>query len=99
MNMNMIMQQAQKMQRVITEKQEEIFKTNYEGKSGFVTVVLSGKKEMVSIKIDTPSLTDAEDIDALQDMIKIAHNEAVSKIDKDVEVKLGAYAKGLNGLM
>ena len=68
-------------------------------KSGFVTVVLSGKKEMVSIKIDTPSLNDAEDIDALQDMIKIAHNEAVSKIDKDVEVKLGAYAKGLNGLM
>jgi DNA-binding protein YbaB len=48
------MQEAQKMQRVITEKQEEIFKTNYEGKSGFVTVVLSGKKEMVSIlpKID-----------------------------------------------
>ena len=68
-------------------------------KSGFVTVVLSGKKEMVSIKIDTPSLNDAEDIEALQDMIKIAHNEAVSKIDKDVEVKLGAYAKGLNGLM
>ena len=99
MNMQKLMQEAQKMQRVITEKQEEIFKTNYEGKSGFVTVVLSGKKEMVSIKIDTPSLTDAEDIDALQDMIKIAHNEAVSKIDKDVEVKLGEYAKGLNGLM
>lgn len=99
MNMQKLMQEAQKMQRVITEKQDEIFKTNYEGKSGFVTVVLSGKKEMVSIKIDTPSLTDAEDIDALQDMIKIAHNEAVSKIDKDVEVKLGAYAKGLNGLM
>ena len=99
MNMQQMLMQAQKMQRVITEKQEEIFKTNYEGKSGFVTVVLSGKKEMVSIKIDTPSLNDAEDIDALQDMIKIAHNEAVSKIDKDVEVKLGAYAKGLNGLM
>ena len=99
MNMQRILQEAQKMQRVITEKQEEIFKTNYEGKSGFVTIVLSGKKEMVSIKIDTPSLTDSEDIDALQDMIKIAHNEAVSKIDKDVEVKLGAYAKGLNGLM
>ena len=99
MNMQKLMQEAQKMQRVITEKQEEIFKTNYEGKSGFVTVVLSGKKEMVSIKIDTPSLNDAEDIEALQDMIKIAHNEAVSKIDKDVEVKLGEYAKGLNGLM
>lgn len=99
MNMQKLMQEAQKMKKVITEKQAEIFKTNYEGKSGFVSVVLSGKKEMVSIKIDTPSLTDAEDIDALQDMIKIAHNEAVSKIDKDVEVKLGAYTKGLNGLM
>ena len=99
MNMQKLMQEAQKMQRVITEKQDEIFKTHYEGKSVFVTVVLIGKKEMVSIKIDTPSLTDAEDIDALQDMIKIAYNEAVSKIDKDVEVKLGAYAKGLNGLM
>lgn len=99
MNMQKLMQEAQKMQRVITEKQEEIFKINYEGKSGFVTVVLSGKKEMVSIKIDTSSLADADDIDALQDMIKIAHKEAISKIDKDVEVKLGAYAKGLNGLM
>ena len=38
MNMQKLMQEAQKMQRVITEKQEEIFKTNYEGKSGFVTV-------------------------------------------------------------
>ena len=30
MNMQKLMQEAQKMQRVITEKQEEIFKTNYE---------------------------------------------------------------------
>lgn len=99
MNMQKLMQEAQKMQRVITEKQEEIFKTNYEGKSGFVTVVLNGKKELVSIKIDSSSLNDSDDIEALEDMIKIAHNDAVNKINKDVEVKLGAYAKGLNGLM
>lgn len=99
MNMQKLMQEAQKMQRVITEKQDEIFKTNYEGKSGFVTVVLNGKKELVSIKIDSSSLNDSDDIEALEDMIKIAHNEAVNKINKDVEVKLGAYAKGLNGLM
>lgn len=99
MNMQKLMQEAQKMQRVITEKQEEIFKTNYEGKSGFVTVILNGKKELVSIKIQSSSLNDSDDIEALEDMIKIAHNEAVNKINKDVEVKLGAYAKGLNGLM
>ena len=99
MNMQKLMQEAQKMQRVITEKQEEIFKTNYEGKSGFVTVILNGKKELVSIKIVSSSLNDSDDIEALEDMIKIAHNEAVNKINKDVEVKLGAYAKGLNGLM
>lgn len=99
MNMQKLMQEAQKMQRVITEKQEEIFKTNYEGKSGFVTVILNGKKELVSIKIESSSLNDSDDIEALEDMVKIAHNEAVNKINNDVEVKLGAYAKGLNGLI
>lgn len=99
MNMQKLMQEAQKMQRVITEKQEEIFKTNYEGKSGFVTVILNGKKELVSIKIESSFLNDSDDIEALEDMVKIAHNEAVNKINNDVEVKLGAYAKGLNGLI
>lgn len=99
MNMQKLMQEAAKMQRDITKKQEEINATNYEGQSGLVSIVLNGKKEIVSIKFDKNQINDADDIDALEDMIKLAFNDAASKIDKDIESKLGVYAKGLNGLM
>lgn len=99
MNMQKLMQEAAKMQRDITKKQEEINATNYEAQSGLVSIVLNGKKEIVSIKFDKNQINDADDIDALEDMIKLAFNDAASKIDKDIESKLGVYAKGLNGLM
>ena len=99
MNMQKLMQEAAKMQRDITKKQEEINATNYEAQSGFVSIVLNGKKEIVSIKFDKSQINDADDIDALEDMVKLAFNDAASKIDKDIESKLGVYAKGLNGLM
>lgn len=99
MNMQKLMQEAAKMQRDITKKQEEINATNYEAQSGLVSIVLNGKKEIVSIKFDKNQIYDADDIDALEDMIKLAFNDAASKIDKDIESKLGVYAKGLNGLM
>ena len=99
MNMQKLMQEAAKMQRDITKKQEEINATNYEAQSGLVSIVLNGKKEIVSIKFDKNQINDADDIDALEDMIKLAFNDAASKIDKDIESKLGVYAKRLNGLM
>ena len=99
MNMQKLMQEAAKMQRDITKKQEEINATNYEAQSGLVSIVLNGKKEIVSIKFVKNQINDADDIDALEDMIKLAFNDAASKIDKDIESKLGVYAKGLNGLM
>ena len=92
------MAQAQKMQKDIQKKQEEINATSYEAKSGHVSVVLNGKKEVLSIDFNKDLVTDKDDLDALADMIKLAMNEAVAKVDKDVEAKLGVYGKGLNGL-
>ena len=40
-----------------------------------------------------------DDQEILEDMIKIAVNDAISKIEKDTENKLGAYSKQLGGLM
>ena len=34
----------------------------------------------------------------LEDMIKIAVNEAIGKVEKEVESKLGSYGKQLGGL-
>lgn len=98
MNMNSLMAQAQKMQKDMERKQQEIQSSEYTGTSQLVDVVLSGDKKVKSVKIKAESL-DSEDIEMLQDMIQIAINDAVSKIEKDVESKMGMYGKALGGLM
>ena len=98
MNMQNLMAQAQRMQKDIQKKQEEINKTEYPGSSGAVNIIINGKKEVLSIKIDKNIITDSDDIDALEDMLKIAFNDAISAVNKDTENKMGVYAKGLNGL-
>ena len=99
MNMQNLMAQAQKMQRDIQKKQDEINKTEYEGKSQIVTVKINGKKEILDLKIEKSILNDQEDLEMLEDMIKIALNDAFSKVEKDINSKLGMYGKGLNGLI
>jgi DNA-binding YbaB/EbfC family protein len=99
MNMQNLMAQAQRMQRDIQKKQEEINNTEYEGTAQAVKVKINGKKELLDIKIDKSIISDSDDIDALEDMIKIALNMAFEKVNMDVDSKLGVYAKGLNGLM
>lgn len=98
MNMNNIMAQAQKMQKDIEKKQEEINRSEYQGTSQLVDIVLYGTKKIKSITIKNKESLEPEDLEMLEDMIKIAFNDAVSKIEADIEKKLGMYAK-LGGLM
>ena len=72
MNMQSLMAQAQKMQRDITKKKEEIDNMEFEGNSELVTIVISGSKEILSVKIKEENTLDKDDIEALEDMIKIA---------------------------
>lgn len=97
MNMQNLMAQAQKMQRDIQKKKEEIDKTLFTGKSELVEVVFNGKKEMISIKINNQNL-DTDDIEILEDMILIASKDAILKIDKEIQSKLGSIGSGLGGL-
>ena len=97
MNMNALMQQAQKMQKDMQKKQEEIYKSEYTGSSEFVDIVLMGDKSVKKVTIKNKQL-DAEDIEILEDMIAIALNDAISKIDKDIDSKMGMYGKQLGGL-
>ena len=99
MNMNALMQQAQKMQRDMQKKQKELNSTEYTGESQLVEVVLMGDKTLKSIKFKNIESLDSEDIEILQDMIKIAHNDAIKKINEDFESKMGPYAKQLGGLI
>lgn len=96
MNMQQIMQQAQRMQRDITRKKEEIDKMEFLGKSEWVEIVFNGKREIKSFKILKDEI-DVDDKEMLEDMIMIAIKDAFSKIDKESESKLGSYAS-MSGL-
>ena len=98
MNMQQLMQQAQRMQREITKKKEEIDNTTFEGKSEWVNITFNGKREILSFKITKEGVIDEDDKEMLEDMILIAIKDAFSKIDKETEDKLGQYAS-MSGLM
>lgn len=99
MNMNNLMAQAQRMQKEIERKQQEIYSSEYSGTSELVDVILTGDKKLKSVKFKNMDNFDKEDLDILEDMIKIAFNDALSKIEKDIESKLGMYGKQLGGLI
>lgn len=101
MNMQSLMREAQRMQRELTKTQEELAKTNYEGNSSLVNVVINGKKEVVSVKINSEDGIAKDEIELLEDMILVAVNDAVKKSDEDKNKKLSKYGggQGLTGLM
>lgn len=98
MNMQSIMAQAQRMQRDLQKKKDEIGAQLFPGKYEFVEVTLNGKKEMLKCKINKDSL-EKEDIEMLEDFIIMATKDAVIKVEKEYENKLGQYAGMLDGLM
>lgn len=98
MNMQSLMAQAQKLQRDITKKKEEIEKTEFEGKSEWVEVVFTGDRKLKSFKVLKDNFVDQDDIEMLQDMSKIAIDNALNKIDKEYTEKMGMYSS-MNGLM
>ena len=96
-NMNQIIKQAQKMQDDMKALQEELDATEYEGMSGsgVVKAVVTGKHDVVSIKLDA-AVVDPDDIEMLEDMIAAAMNEAISTADEDYNNEMAKLTGGLN---
>ena len=99
MNMQKLMMEAQRMQAKLQREQAELESTTYEGTSSLVTVVINGKKEVISVKINMDDELSKDDIEMLEDMVMVAMNDAVKKADVDKEKRLGKYSQGLTGLM
>ena len=97
MNIQAMMKQAQKLQNDMMKVKEEIDKTEFIGENGLVNVKINGKKEILDVKIKEESL-EKEDIEMLQDMIMIATNEAMKKVDQMTEQKMGKFSSAILGL-
>ena len=96
MNIQAMMKQAQKLQKDMMDAKEKIDESVFEGSSSIVTVKMKGTKELISVNIT--ETVDMEDKEMLEDMIVVAINDAMKKIDKEVEDKLGKYTQGMPGL-
>ena len=96
-NINQLMQQAQKVQEIMKEKQAELEATNYDVTSGggMVQLTMNGKHEVVSIKIN-PDVVQPDDIELLEDLVAAAVNEAVRVVDEASENEMNAITGGLN---
>ena len=90
MNMQAMLRQAQQMQKEMLKAKEEIDNSEFVGESSFVTVTLKGDKTVKQVKINAESL-DKDDIEALEDMIVVAVNDANKKIDAETQKKMGKF--------
>ena len=90
MNMQAMLKQAQALQKDMLKVKKEIDESEFVGESSLVKVTLKGTKEVVSVKINAQSL-DSDDIEALEDMLIVAINQANKKIDDTIESKMGKF--------
>jgi hypothetical protein len=95
-NIGNIMKQAQKMQAQIAKVQEELADKTVEAAAGggMVAVVVNGKQEILSIKIE-PEVIDAQDKEMLQDLVVAAVNEGLRKSQEMVAEEMKKITGGL----
>ena len=98
-NMNNLMKQAQRMQKQIEETTKQMEDKEWEASAGggAVTVKVSGKKEVISIKL-SEEVVDPDDIEMLQDLIVAATNEALRKMEEESSAAMEGITGGLGGL-
>lgn len=98
-NMNNLMKQAQRMQRQMEETQKQLEEKEYTAAAGggAVEVKLSGKKELLSVKLD-PEVVDPDDIEMLEDLIIAAVNEAYRTAEEDSKAAMSKFTGGMGGL-
>ncbi|MBO4214479.1 MAG: YbaB/EbfC family nucleoid-associated protein [Lachnospiraceae bacterium] len=98
-NMNNLMKQAQRMQRQMEEANKQLEESEFTATAGggVVEVKVSGKKELISIKL-SEEVVDPDDIETLQDLIVAATNEALRKVEEASEQSMGQITGGLGGL-
>ena len=97
-NLNILMMQAQRMQRQMEESQKELESAEFTAAAGggAVEVTVTGKKEVTKVKID-PDAVDPEDVEMLEDVIMAAVNEALRKADEAGAANMAKLTGGLGG--
>ena len=91
MDMNEVMQQAQKMQEELARAQAEIQSMSYTATSGggMVKVTALGDGSLESITIN-PEAVDPDDVEMLEDMVLVAVNDALRGVSQAGESRMSS---------
>ena len=90
------MKQMQALQKQMEATQAEIDKKEVEATAGggAVTVVANGRKEIVKITLK-PEIVDPDDIEMLEDLVLVAVNEAIRKIEDIANSEMNKITGGM----
>ena len=96
MNRNLL-RQAQELQAKMAKAEEELGKETVESTSGggVVTVVVTGKQRVLSIKIAQEAV-DPEEVELLEDLVMAALNEGLERSQELAASRLGALTGNFN---
>lgn len=95
-NMQGMMKKMQKMQKEMETAQAALNVTEFTGTANddLVTVTLTGDKKCKNVSIKE-EIVDPEDVEIIEDLVLLAVNDALEKIDVETEKVMGKYSKGL----
>ena len=99
MNIQAMMKQAQKMQQELLKNKKEIEEKVFLGEHGEIRVKVNGKREVKSVEINSTFELIPENREVLEDMILLAVNDALMKIDKEFKIKLGNLDPSISDFM
>jgi hypothetical protein len=91
------LQQVKVLQEKMAKMQEDLASKTVEASAGggMVTVVVNGRQEVLSVKIDR-QVVDPEDIEMLQDLVVAAVNDGLRRAQEMASAEMGKLAGGLN---
>lgn len=97
MNIQKMLQQAQRMQAKLAETQSELASKTVESTAGGgkIVVTASGSGDILSIKID-PSVVDPQDVEMLEDLVLVGVKQALEDARKLAEGEMKKATGGMN---
>ena len=97
MDINALMRQAQSMQRQIQKKQKEVEDKEFvvASNGGAITVTIKGNKKVLKIDVDE-DLIDKDSKEMFEEMLVIAVNAAISKVEEEMSKAMNGATGGMN---
>jgi len=96
-NMQALMKQAQKMQEQLQKVQSDAEQFSAEGSAGggVVKVTANGKNRLTAVAIDK-EVVNPNDVEMLQDLVLVAANDALQKVQDNLKNQMSKVTGGLN---